>query len=82
MRNNFDHLLQYFANAVKIAISFKTYLDDKMTMFTMVKIMKQKIPYSGNISMLLLTKQKKTIKNDKIPKNMNVQMPMYCMMKK
>jgi len=52
MRNNFDHLLQYFANAEKIAIALKTYLDNKMMMFTMVTIMKQKMSYSCNISML------------------------------
>jgi len=44
MRNDFDLLLQYFANTVKIAIAFKTYLDNKMMIFTMVTIMKQKYP--------------------------------------
>jgi len=40
MRNNYD----LFTNAVKIAIGFKIYLDNKMMMITMVAIIKQKYP--------------------------------------
>jgi len=55
MINNSD-LFRDGIPKLRIAIAFKTYLDNKMMMFTIVTIMKQKIPYSGNISMLLLTK--------------------------
>jgi len=54
---------------IKIAIAFETYLDNKMMMFTMVTIMKQKIcnkKHKHAIANKIEKKRLKMIKSQKI----------------